>query len=121
MRTAVGIVAFALLTGNSAFAADLGAPAPIAQAVNWTGFYLGGNAGGVIAHASGTSDFTDTTGGSIAPSNPQANFSSDLGRGAGGRLGLEQHKIQFLPSHHSDIQQRVHGYLFRARNYQQQD
>jgi len=30
------------------------------QAVNRTGFYVGGNAGGAIAHAVGTSNFTDT-------------------------------------------------------------
>jgi outer membrane immunogenic protein len=65
MRIAIGIVAFALLTGTSAFAADvpMSAPATAAsiQAVNWTGFYVGGNAGGVIAHPAGTSDFTDTS------------------------------------------------------------
>jgi outer membrane immunogenic protein len=42
----------------------------VTQAVNWTGFYIGGNLGGVVAHAPGTSDFTDTAGAFIA-SNPQ--------------------------------------------------
>ncbi len=63
---------------DSAFAADLAVKAPSAtlttQAVNWTGFYLGGNAGGVIARGSGTSNFTDTT--STATSNPQSNLLS---------------------------------------------
>jgi outer membrane immunogenic protein len=82
MRRFGSIIAF-LLAGSSAFAADLDVkapvPAPVIQAVNWTGFYIGGNLGGVVAHASGTSDFTDTTGGSIAPSNPQTNAFSQGG------------------------------------------
>jgi outer membrane immunogenic protein len=65
MRKAVGIVAVALLIGNSAFADNLGVNAPPAaagiQTVNWTSFYLGGNGGGVITHALGTSNFTDTS------------------------------------------------------------
>ena len=57
-----GIAAVAI--ASSAFAADLAphpaavAPAPVAP--TWTGFYLGGNIGGVVENASGTSDFTDT-------------------------------------------------------------
>jgi hypothetical protein len=62
MRKAIGILAFSLLTGTSAYADDISAPAvaPI-QAVNWTSLYIGGNAGGAIAHAVGTSNFTDTS------------------------------------------------------------
>jgi outer membrane immunogenic protein len=85
MRKLGSIIAFSL-AGSSAFAADLGVkaplPAPVTQAANWTGFYLGGNLGGVVADASGTSDFTDTTSGSIAPSNPQTDSFSK-----GGLLG----------------------------------
>ena len=80
MRSVVSIVAFVLLAGGSTFAADLGvkAPAPALttqQPVDWTGFYLGGNVGGVLAHASGTSDFTDTSPG-VTLTNPQTNSSS---------------------------------------------
>jgi hypothetical protein len=75
MRGVVGtIVSMLLVLGTSAFADDT---AP--QAVNWTGFYLGGNVGGAIGHAPGTSDFTDT---SINTSNPQSNIPS-----SGGFLG----------------------------------
>jgi outer membrane immunogenic protein len=92
MRELISIVAFALLTGSSALAADLDVKAqPMTQAVNWTGFYLGGNAGGEIARGSGTSDFTDTT---PNPSNPQNNLSS-----TGGFLGGVQagYNWQFSP------------------------
>jgi outer membrane immunogenic protein len=77
MRKAIGIIAFALVWGSSALAADPGvngrSSAPAAQAVNWTGFYFGANAGGVIAHTSGTSDFTDT---SSVFTNPQTDVFS---------------------------------------------
>jgi len=51
MKRAVGIAAIATLIGTSAWAADLPVKAPLpasapAPAYNWTGFYLGGNAGG---------------------------------------------------------------------------
>src|SRR5262249_7319479 len=77
MRKAIGIIAFALVWGSAALAADPDlngrSSAPAAQAVNWTGFYFGANAGGVIAHTSGTSDFTDT---SSVFTNPQTNVFS---------------------------------------------
>ncbi len=47
--------------------------------MSWNGFYVGGNLGGAIEHASGTSDFLDPTGGLFGDpaSNPQDNtFSS---------------------------------------------
>ncbi|MFY9840790.1 MAG: outer membrane beta-barrel protein [Xanthobacteraceae bacterium] len=94
MRIAIGIVAFTLLTGTSAFAADMPMSVPTAaapiQAVNWTGFYIGGNAGGVIAHPSGTSDFTDT---SLPPGfeftdNPVAEQPAKGGFVGGGQAGV---------------------------------
>jgi hypothetical protein len=47
MQIPIGIVAVTLLIGTSAFAADMPMSAPAAaapiQAVDWTGFYIGGN------------------------------------------------------------------------------
>ena len=99
MRRFGSIIAF-LLAGSSAFAADLDVnappPAPVIQAVIWTGFYLGGNVGGVVAHASGTSDFTDTGfGGLIAPpTNPQTDSFSQGGFLGGAQGGFNW---QFSP------------------------
>lgn len=87
MRGVVGAIVFMLLLlGTSAFADDT---AP--QAVNWTGFYLGGNVGGAIGHAPGTSDFTDT---SINTSNPQSNIPSSGGFLGGAQAGFNW---QFSP------------------------
>lgn len=60
--------------------------------MNWSGFYIGGNVGGVVSHASGTSDFTDTTLGAV--SNPQTDLFS-----RGGFLGGVQagYNWQFSP------------------------
>ena len=71
IRLAAGIV----LMATPAVAADLAKappprPAPVAPVINWTGFYVGGNLGGVVENASGTSNFTDTT---PNPPNPQSN------------------------------------------------
>ena len=72
-----GVVSVAMAA--SASAADLVLPpapvTPAPVAPNWTGFYLGGNIGGVVEHASGTSDFTDTN--PINPANPQSNSFSN--------------------------------------------
>jgi len=90
MRNAISIVAFTLLTGTSAFAGDINAPAAAAiQAINWTAFYIGGNAGGVIAHPLGTSDFSDT---SLPPgfeftSNPVAEQPAKGGFAGGAQAG----------------------------------
>jgi outer membrane immunogenic protein len=56
--------------------------APVPPVINWTGFYIGGNLGGVVEHASGTSDFLDPLAVQVgAPAaeaaNPQANSFSD--------------------------------------------
>jgi outer membrane immunogenic protein len=86
MRGVVGAIVFMMLLGTSA-SADDAAP----QAVNWTGFYLGGNVGGAIGHAPGTSDFTDT---SINTSNPQSNIPSSGGFLGGAQTGFNW---QFSP------------------------
>ena len=97
MRNAISIVAFTLLTGTSAFAGDINAPAAAAiQAINWTAFYIGGNAGGVIAHPLGTSDFSDT---SLPPgfeftSNPVAEQPAKGGFACGAQAGVNW---QFSP------------------------
>jgi outer membrane immunogenic protein len=71
--------------GDRVMAADL-PPAPTYKApvlapvagYNWTGFYVGGNLGGVTEHASGTSDFNDVAGIPVLnPTNPQSNSFSN--------------------------------------------
>jgi outer membrane immunogenic protein len=83
------VVAFALL-GMPALAA--GAPM-----TNWSGFYVGGNVGGVAAHASGTSDFLDPVGGPILgepTSLPEDNSPSDTSIIGGLQFG---YNYQFSP------------------------
>src|SRR5262249_1941732 len=66
MRKVLGLAGAALLLAGPALAADLPvrapvkAPPPVVPVFTWTGFYFGGNIGGVDEHASGTSDFIDT-------------------------------------------------------------
>ena len=85
-----------LAMAASASAADLAqqpapvAPAPVAP--TWTGFYLGGNIGGVVENASGTSDFTDTN--PTNPSNPQSDSFSNSGFLGGVQAG---YNWQFAP------------------------
>jgi outer membrane immunogenic protein len=48
-RPALALIAVAALIGTPAFAADMplkAPPAPVAPTFSWTGFYIGGNAGG---------------------------------------------------------------------------
>ena len=86
------VVTFALLAGRSALAADLGVKAPpMLEAANWSSFYVGANAGGVIARAPGTSNFTDTT---PNPPNPQSNIPSHAGFLGGIQAGFNW---QFSP------------------------
>ena len=64
MRKLATVIAAIALIGTPAFAADMAVKAPplatpVAPVINWTGFYVGGNLGGVVEHASGTSDFLD--------------------------------------------------------------
>jgi outer membrane immunogenic protein len=96
-RTIVAsLTAAGLCVGFSAAAsaADLGSPAPapvytkapiVEPAYNWTGLYLGGNAGRARESASGISDFIDT---GVPPSvNPQSNSFSSVGFVGGGQIG----------------------------------
>lgn len=46
MKKAIGLAAIAALIGTSAWAAKAPPPAPAQQTPSWTGFYVGGNAGG---------------------------------------------------------------------------
>ena len=85
-RLAISAVMLATLAGP-AFAADLPvkAPAPPPPVFNWTGFYIGANAGGAVSLPSGTSDFQDTLG--PIDGNPFGNpqqFSSANWSGLGG-------------------------------------
>jgi outer membrane immunogenic protein len=82
MKKLAAVIAAIALIGTPAFAADIARkmpvkapPPPLAPVINWTGFYIGGNLGGVVEHASGTSDFLDSLGvpGIFSPSNPQNN------------------------------------------------
>jgi outer membrane immunogenic protein len=91
-RSLLGLIAAIVLATTHAFAADLWAPppmpskalpAPLPYTYNWTGFYLGGEAGGAWA----TSQTTDITGGPSFPAgtvdNP-INYSGILGGVYGG-------------------------------------
>src|SRR5262249_2955946 len=73
-----GLVGITFLLAGPAFAADLDTRMPVkapplaVPVYNWTGFYIGGNLGGVFSSASGTSDFVGTgVGGGVIVSNPQ--------------------------------------------------
>ena len=62
MTKVLGVVGATLLFASTAFAADLPARAPLKAPplipiYNWTGFYIGGNAGGVWDTASVTDNF----------------------------------------------------------------
>ena len=66
-RLLLSSAALTLLAIGPALAADLPRKAPPAPAVvapvwNWTGFYIGGNVGGVWQHDDGDSNFVQTTG-----------------------------------------------------------
>jgi outer membrane immunogenic protein len=65
-KTVAAIVGLAILTATPVLAADMAmkAPpsAPVADpSVNWTGFYLGGNAGGAWATTSDSNAFFGAT------------------------------------------------------------
>jgi outer membrane immunogenic protein len=80
----------------AASAADLGRPAPapvytkapVVAPSTWTGFYIGGNVGGVSEHASGTSDFLDTSPAAVGfAANPEHNSKSNTSFIGGAQLG----------------------------------
>jgi outer membrane immunogenic protein len=101
MRNVGNLVGAALLAfASPALATDLPAsmpvkaPPPVAPLYTWTGFYIGGNVGGVTEHTSGTSDFLDS--GEIPPfsTNPQHDSFSNT-RVIGGAQG--GYNWQFSP------------------------
>ncbi len=75
MRKVLGVVGATLLLAGPTFAADLlKAPAmPLGPIYNWTGFYIGGNVGGVEQSDSGTSNFFSANSPAIQTNNPQSN------------------------------------------------
>jgi outer membrane immunogenic protein len=100
---AICIAAIALQFGASAFAADINpaaapvytkAPAP-EPAWTWTGVYLGGNAGWVREHASGTSDFLQPGGGVFA-SNAQLGSPANSSFIGGAQLGYNWQANRYL-------------------------
>ena len=68
-RLLLTVGAAAMMFAGAASAADLPArtytkaPPPVVEVYNWTGFYIGGNVGGVWERDSGTTNFFDPTGG----------------------------------------------------------
>jgi outer membrane immunogenic protein len=80
MRSLALAVSMLAVSAVAASAADLAArpytKAPVAAPVelyNWTGFYVGGNVGGVWERGSGTTNFFDPTAPARAVNNMQAN------------------------------------------------
>jgi outer membrane immunogenic protein len=101
MKKLVTAIAIVASIGTPAFAADMAVkappPLPPAPVINWTGFYVGGNVGGVVENASGTSDFLDVASGVPATevSNPQSDSFSKGAFLGGGQIG---YNWQFTPS-----------------------
>lgn len=103
LGTIAAVTLAAASTGlvSASRAADMSAPAPVytkapaAVVMSWTGFYIGGNLGGVDAHASGTSDFLDPAATKIrSTTNPQGNSLSNTRFLGGGQIGYNR---QFDP------------------------
>ncbi len=101
MRNVRNLVWAALLFAGPAVAADLPVRAPVkapppllVPVYSWTGWYIGGNIGGVTEHASGTSDFLDTGVGAPFNANPQNNTFSNTRVIAGAQGG---YNWQFSP------------------------
>ena len=101
MMNVRNLVGAALLFAGPAVAADLPArlpakapPPPLVPVFTWTGWYIGGNIGGVTEHASGTSDFLDTRVGAPFNANPQINTFSNTRVIAGAQGG---YNWQFSP------------------------
>lgn len=86
-KVALSVVGLAALVATPAFAADMAVKAPVVAAspvLSWTGFYIGGNIGGVANSNSGTSNFTDTLTGLAFPAGNRINANGFL---AGGQVG----------------------------------
>lgn len=61
---------------------------------NWTGFYIGGNIGGLRHHDQGTSNFTQPFAAGGLPNNPQSQSNSNTSFVSGGQIG---YNWQFAP------------------------
>ena len=92
-KVALGILGLATFIATPSLAADLAVKAPAYKAPvlapapvqSWTGFYIGGNIGGVTNTNSGTTNFTDSIiGGAGFPAPNRQNASGFLG---GGQVG----------------------------------
>jgi outer membrane immunogenic protein len=100
----IWLAAAGLGVSASAFAADLSpATAPVytkapaaPPAWTWTGVYVGGNAGWVKEHASGTSDFLNTAIGGAFATDPQLDSPSGSSFIGGGQLGYNWQVNQYL-------------------------
>ena len=123
MRKLASAIAVIVSIGMPALAADMAvkAPppaAPVAPVVNWTGFYVGGNLGGVAEHASGTSDFLDTCSAGCFPfggfpTNPQSNSFSSTRLLGGVQAGYNwQFNPQWLVGVEGDWDWTNTGYSF---------
>src|SRR2546430_9622842 len=83
-RILIGIAAIASLLSTSAFAADMAprmytkAPAPIVEAYNWTGFYIGGNVGYSWDRSRADSTLTNTAGTVLFSSSDRSGFNRTL-------------------------------------------
>ncbi len=101
MKYLLNLAGAALLFAGPAVAADIpvkapvkAPPPPLVPVYSWTGFYIGGNIGGVTEHASGTSDFLDSLVGPPFNANPQLNSFTNT-RVIGGAQG--GYNWQFAP------------------------
>jgi outer membrane immunogenic protein len=96
MRKILLTIAMSILAAGSASAADIAArpytkAPPMVQVYNWTGFYIGGDVGGVSQRDSGDSNFFQTG----DPLNPLALSSSSSSFIGGGHIG---YNWQFAPT-----------------------
>lgn len=101
-KVVFSFLAFCALVATPALGADLPArlpapapPAPVTAAANWTGFYIGGNIGGVLEQATGTSNYVDPAEVITTATNVQSNPFSRAALLGGGQLG---YNWQFAPA-----------------------
>jgi len=81
-KVALSILGLAALVATPAFAADMAVKAPVVAAppaLGWTGFYIGGNIGGVTNSNSGTSNFTDSIANLAFPAGNRINATGFIG------------------------------------------
>jgi outer membrane immunogenic protein len=104
--------AFAAIAASTAFAADMAprytkAPPPVVEVWNWTGFYIGGNAGYSWGRTDTSVDFYNTTTGATIVLPPgsinSARFNMD-GAIAGGQLGYNWQSSNWVFGLEADLQ-----------------